>query len=69
MQVVTVYPPTHPIRAKIQLVASKAKAIALLLIINALTHFQGQLDNISAARDSQTMRRLLQSEEPVADVL
>jgi 3-phosphoshikimate 1-carboxyvinyltransferase len=39
------------------------------LIINALTGFKGDLHNISAARDTQTMLRLLQSTDTVADVL
>jgi len=68
MQAVTVYPPTHPIRASIQLAASKSESNRAL-IINALTHFQGQLENISAARDSQTMMHLLQSADSIADVL
>jgi 3-phosphoshikimate 1-carboxyvinyltransferase len=68
MQAVTVYPPQQPIQAKIRLAASKSESNRAL-IINALTHFQGQLDNVSAARDTQTMLRLLQSTDTVADVL
>lgn len=68
MQAVTVYPPQQPIQAKIQLAASKSESNRAL-IINALSNFQGQLDNVSAARDTQTMLRLLQSADSVADVL
>lgn len=68
MQAVTVYPPKAPIQAQIQLAASKSESNRAL-IINALTHFKGQLSNVSAARDTQTMLRLLQSSDSVADVL
>lgn len=68
MQAVTVYPPQNPIQAQIQLAASKSESNRAL-IINALSNFQGQLSNVSAARDTQTMLRLLQSSETVADVL
>lgn len=68
MQAVTVYPPLAPIQAKIQLAASKSESNRAL-IINALSNFGGQLSNVSAARDTQTMLRLLQSSEKVADVL
>ncbi len=39
------------------------------LIINALSPQPGQLHNLSTARDTQTMMRLLQSQDPVLDVL
>ena len=68
MQAVTVYPPLAPIQAPIQLAASKSESNRAL-IINALSNFGGQLSNVSAARDTQTMLRLLQSSETVADVL
>lgn len=68
MNSVTVYPPTQAIRAKIQLAASKSESNRAL-IINALANFKGQLENISAARDSQTMMRLLKSSDAIADVL
>lgn len=68
MQAVTVYPPLAPIQAQIQLAASKSESNRAL-IINALSNFGGQLSNVSAARDTQTMLRLLQSSETVADVL
>ncbi|MFN4144378.1 MAG: 3-phosphoshikimate 1-carboxyvinyltransferase [Runella sp.] len=68
MNTATIHPPTSPIRAKIQLASSKSESNRAL-IINALTNFKGQLDNVSSARDTQTMLRLLQSENPTADVL
>jgi len=39
------------------------------LIIDALTNFQSVLTNVSEARDSQTMQRLLNSGDSVADVI
>lgn len=68
MQALTVYPPQQIIRATIQLAASKSESNRAL-IINALTNFKGELENVSAARDTQTMLRLLQSSDSVADVL
>jgi 3-phosphoshikimate 1-carboxyvinyltransferase len=68
MQALTVYPPQQIIRAAIQLAASKSESNRAL-IINALANFKGELENVSAARDTQTMLRLLQSPDAVADVL
>lgn len=68
MKSVIVHPPSQPIRAEIRLASSKSESNRAL-IINALTHFKGQLENLSTARDTQTMMRLLQSSETVADVL
>lgn len=68
MKSVIVYPPSQPIRAEIRLASSKSESNRAL-IINALTQFKGQLENLSTARDTQTMMRLLQSSETVADVL
>jgi 3-phosphoshikimate 1-carboxyvinyltransferase len=65
---ILVNPPKQPIRAEIQLAASKSECNRAL-IINALTGFQSELSNISEARDSQTMLRLLNSTDPVADVI
>ena len=53
---------------RIALVASKSESNRAL-IIDALTGFKNKLENLSAARDTQTMIRLLRSTEPVADVL
>lgn len=68
MNAVRLTPPAGPIRATIPLASSKSESNRAL-IINALTGFRGTLHNVSAARDTQTMIRLLKSEEPVADVL
>lgn len=68
MKSILVNPPQQPIRAEIQLAASKSECNRAL-IINALTGFQSELTNISEARDSQTMLRLLNSTDPVADVI
>ncbi|AEI49058.1 3-phosphoshikimate 1-carboxyvinyltransferase [Runella slithyformis] len=68
MKSVIVHPPSQPIRAEIRLASSKSESNRAL-IINALTQFKGQLENLSTARDTQTMMRLLQSPEMVADVL
>ena len=65
---ILVHPPKQPIRAQIRLAASKSECNRAL-IINALTGFQCDLSNISEARDSQTMLRLLQSEDITADVI
>lgn len=53
---------------KIALASSKSESNRAL-IIHALTGFQSDLKNLSSARDTQTMIRLLQSPEPTADVL
>ncbi|GAB3325771.1 3-phosphoshikimate 1-carboxyvinyltransferase [Larkinella ripae] len=68
MNAVRLTPPTDSVRATIPLASSKSESNRAL-IINALSGFKGILHNVSAARDSQTMIRLLQSEEAVADVL
>ncbi|MFC5408751.1 3-phosphoshikimate 1-carboxyvinyltransferase [Larkinella bovis] len=68
MNAVRLTPPAGPIRATIPLASSKSESNRAL-IINALSGFRGTLHNVSAARDSQTMIRLLQSEDSVADVL
>jgi 3-phosphoshikimate 1-carboxyvinyltransferase len=65
---ILVHPPKEPIRARIRLAASKSECNRSL-IINALTGFECDLSNISEARDSQTMMRLLNSNDIVADVI
>ena len=65
---VTLTPPTAPVRATIPLASSKSESNRAL-VINALTGFSGDLQNLSTARDTQTMIRLLNSTEAVADVL
>jgi len=56
------------IKEKIRLASSKSESNRAL-IINALSGFGGELQNLSTARDTQTMIRLLKSEDEVADVL
>ncbi|MCP9748209.1 3-phosphoshikimate 1-carboxyvinyltransferase [Lacihabitans sp. CS3-21] len=56
------------IKEKIRLASSKSESNRAL-IINALSGFGGELQNLSTARDTQTMIRLLKSEDAVADVL
>lgn len=53
---------------RIALASSKSESNRAL-IIHALTGFKNTLENLSSARDTQTMIRLLGSEDPVADVL
>lgn len=68
MNAVYLTPPNGPVRATIPLASSKSESNRAL-IIDALTDFRCELHNLSSARDTQTMIRLLQSEDPVADVL
>ncbi len=56
------------ISEKIALASSKSESNRAL-IINALTDFKGELQNLSTARDTQTMIRLLESADSQADVL
>lgn len=57
-----------PINTTINLVASKSESNRSL-IINALEGFRCELKNLSAARDTQTMKSLLNSSDYVANVL
>lgn len=68
MKSIIVQPTSSPIRASIRLASSKSESNRSL-IISALTDFKSQLSNVSEARDSQTLERLLHSEEEVADVI
>ncbi|REA61658.1 3-phosphoshikimate 1-carboxyvinyltransferase [Dyadobacter luteus] len=68
MKSILVHPPQNPIATEIKLAASKSECNRAL-IINALTGFTSELTNISEARDSQTMLRLLASDEETADVI
>ena len=58
----------HPVRATIPLASSKSESNRAL-IIDALTGFRCELKNLSTARDTQTMIRLLKSSDRMADVL
>lgn len=68
MKSILVHPPQNPIATEIKLAASKSECNRAL-IINALTGFTSELTNISEARDSQTMLRLLASDDETADVI
>jgi 3-phosphoshikimate 1-carboxyvinyltransferase len=60
--------PQGAIRTSVQLPASKSESNRAL-IINALTGNQGVLNNLSEARDTRTMQRLLESSEQTLDVI
>lgn len=60
--------PAGAIRTSIQLPASKSESNRAL-IINALTGNRCTLHNLSEARDTQTMQRLLQSSDHTLDVI
>lgn len=68
MNALTVTPTGQPIRASITLTSSKSESNRAL-ILDALTGFRCQLQNLASARDTQTMIRLLRSDEATADVL
>lgn len=73
MNAVHLRPPatlTQPgiVQTSISLASSKSESNRAL-IINALTGFRCDLKNLSTARDTQTMIRLLKSEDQTADVL
>ncbi|AKD56123.1 3-phosphoshikimate 1-carboxyvinyltransferase [Spirosoma radiotolerans] len=73
MNAVRLTPPatlTQPglVQATIPLASSKSESNRAL-IIDALTGFRCDLQNLSTARDTQTMIRLLKSTDPTADVL
>ncbi len=68
LEKVLLYKNTQVFDVKIQLASSKSESNRAL-IINALSGFKGDLQNLSTARDTQTMIRLLKSDEQVADVI
>lgn len=68
MEKVNLYRNSEVFDVKIQLASSKSESNRAL-IINALSGFKGDLQNLSSARDTQTMIRLLKSEDPIADVI
>ena len=59
---------TGSFKEEIPLASSKSESNRAL-IINALCGFKGELTNLSSARDTQTMIRLLKENGEVADVL
>jgi 3-phosphoshikimate 1-carboxyvinyltransferase len=64
----SIIPQQQSKRATIDLASSKSESNRAL-IIDALAGFGGTLDNLASARDTQTMMRLLQSNDLTADVL
>ena len=68
MNAVRLLTPTVPPRATIPLASSKSESNRAL-ILDALTGFRCDLQNLSTARDTQTMIRLLKSDDRTADVL
>ena len=68
LEKVILYKNSQVFDVKIQLASSKSESNRAL-IINALSGFKGDLQNLSSARDTQTMIRLLQSTDAVADVI
>ncbi|MEZ0609138.1 3-phosphoshikimate 1-carboxyvinyltransferase [Fibrella sp. WM1] len=68
MNAVTVTPTGQPIQATIALTSSKSESNRAL-ILDALTNFRCHLHNLSSARDTQTMIRLLRADDAIADVL
>ena len=59
---------SSPVKAQIKLVSSKSESNRAL-IINAVSGGKCELDNLSAARDTQTMQRLLGLSTQELDVL
>ncbi len=69
MNALLLTPPTRPIRATVALASSKSESNRAL-ILDALTGFGSSLQNLSSARDTQTLIRLLaETDAPTADVL
>lgn len=68
MKIIHLSQPQLAVKATVHLPASKSESNRAL-IIDALTGHQCTLHNLSEARDTQTMRRLLQSDAQVADVI
>ncbi len=66
MRTVQLLPPTTPVRATIPLASSKSESNRAL-IIDALTGFACNLQNLSTARDTQTMIRLLKADDRNAE--
>ncbi|PWJ44956.1 3-phosphoshikimate 1-carboxyvinyltransferase [Sediminitomix flava] len=68
MEIYSVSHPSQAVEGNIALTSSKSESNRAL-IIQALSQQQITLDNISAARDTQTMMRLLKSDDQTLDVL
>jgi 3-phosphoshikimate 1-carboxyvinyltransferase len=68
LQHLTLEKPAHAIQASILLPASKSESNRAL-IIDALSGYKCTLHNLSEARDTQTMQRLLHTAEQTLDVI
>ncbi|QHT70082.1 3-phosphoshikimate 1-carboxyvinyltransferase [Rhodocytophaga rosea] len=68
LQHITLHKPVSAIQASILLPASKSESNRAL-IIDALSGYKCTLHNLSEARDTQTMQRLLHSAEQTLDVI
>ncbi|MDJ1499302.1 3-phosphoshikimate 1-carboxyvinyltransferase [Xanthocytophaga agilis] len=68
MDFIRLHHPTGKINTTIQLASSKSESNRSL-VINALSGGKGTLTNLSEARDTQTMQRLLASNDQIWDVL
>ena len=66
--IIKVTPPSGSVKAEISLASSKSESNRAQ-IINALTGFKSSLQNLSTARDTQTMFRLLAADDTTADVI
>ncbi|MFP4504385.1 MAG: 3-phosphoshikimate 1-carboxyvinyltransferase [Cyclobacteriaceae bacterium] len=65
---IKLYKAEHPLKANIRLASSKSESNRAL-IMQALSETEINLKNLSEARDTQTMMRLLKSEEAELNVL
>lgn len=72
MKAIRLYAPIQKIQTEIQLPSSKSESNRAL-VLRALTQLQGgeefEIKNLSEARDTQTLIKLLQSKEKTLDVL
>ncbi|MFQ3576803.1 MAG: 3-phosphoshikimate 1-carboxyvinyltransferase [Cytophagales bacterium] len=68
MEIVSVSAPKSAVKTAIKLVSSKSESNRAL-IINAVSGHKATLGNLSEARDTQTMMRLLKSDDEILDVL
>jgi 3-phosphoshikimate 1-carboxyvinyltransferase len=68
MEIIKIIPPSKPINTSIKLVSSKSESNRAL-IIQAVSPNKIELTNLSDARDTQTLQKLLNSDDEILDVL
>lgn len=68
MSSIKLWHPTKKIKASVHVPGSKSESNRLL-ILNALANNQLQIENLSPARDTVNLQKILQSNEPLVDVL